>query len=55
MSRVHEVSESEVAELLELLRDLSARPRLNRARQAGLLALTWVTGVLLGLAAGGGL
>lgn len=47
------VTDAEIRELLALLREMDARPRLRRGRLALVLALAWALGLAAGLLAGG--
>jgi hypothetical protein len=42
------VTDSEISEVLTLLREISERPRCNRVKLAALVAIAWAMGALMG-------
>jgi hypothetical protein len=42
-------TDSEIGEVLILLREISERPRCNRAKLTALVAIAWALGALMGI------
>ena len=43
------VTDSEIRECLELLREISERPRCNAVKMAAIVAIAWAMGALMGM------
>ena len=50
-----QMNDSEIHDVLALLREISERPRCNRAKLTALVAIAWALGALMGMGVGGGL
>ena len=44
-----QATDSEISEVLILLREISERPRCNRVKLAAIVAIAWAMGALMGM------